>query len=124
MDWGVHIIGAYRTFKKLMDTGGAGTVIVFVVRLWNRRELMVMVIDLKLFHHIQGRRHTFQATWFHSYIIFNSLLYKQHNPEPETQRGIKIVGVFGWYYYWVWNEWFCILYVIVIVIVKNEENRE
>lgn len=33
MDWGVHIIGAYRTFKKLMDTGGAGTVIVFVVRL-------------------------------------------------------------------------------------------
>ncbi len=33
MDWGVHRIGAYRTFKKLIDTGGAGTVIVVAVRL-------------------------------------------------------------------------------------------
>lgn len=37
-----------------MDAGGAGTVVVVVVRLGNRRELMVMVMDLVLIHHIRG----------------------------------------------------------------------
>jgi len=65
MDWGVHWIGAYRAFKKLMDAGGAGTVVV-VVRLGNRRELMVMVMDLILIHHVRGW-HDINATWLHSY---------------------------------------------------------
>lgn len=53
MYWGVHRIGAYRALKKLMDAGGAGTAAV-VKRLGNRRELMVMVMDLILIHHIRG----------------------------------------------------------------------